>query len=64
MRWRLHDPAEGPYRWSRAHLVHFQTERALCGVTVAWNAYMVDWEEYLPADAPRCKTCAKRGARQ
>ena len=65
LRWRLHEPTEGPPRWTRVHICPSPaSERTLCGIEPDGFAYDMTFDEWIPADAPRCKRCARKAAKE
>jgi hypothetical protein len=60
IRWRLNDPSEGPYRWSKVHIVGRTDGETytVCGLIVPDQPYMADYAELT--DRPdTCKTCLR-----
>lgn len=57
IQWRLNDPTEGPYRWSRVHVVEGLSVRTMCGIIIPAHPYDQVCNENVAADALTCHKC-------
>jgi hypothetical protein len=60
VQWRLNDLGEeNRQRWTRVHRVSFHAEDLTrCHIVIPEHPYMMNRDEWIPTDAPRCKRCA------
>lgn len=62
IRWRLNDPAEdNRVRWTKVHHVSVHNADLTVCHRIIPQAYMTDYDEQIPADAPVCTRCKELG---
>lgn len=61
LRWRLNEPIEpNSYRWTKVHRVSVHAENlTACHTIIPEHPYDVAYDEWIPADASRCKNCER-----